>query len=451
MAGSGLAAREAALKVLLAVETRGAYAGLALEAEARPLKGPDRGLATELVHGVLRHRALLDFTLGTRLQRPLASLPVPIRNVLRLGLYQLMSLDRVPAAAACNTSVELAKAYGHPGTAALVNAVLRGLAKVREAGDPWPAPPKDPFPVYLSITESHPLWLIERWLGRLGTEQARRLAQANNQAPPVTIRTNLLRTSRDELAGRLEAEGVSVMPGRHAPEALHMTGSPALEELEAFQQGLFSVQDEASMLVARVVAPEPGELVIDACAAPGGKTTHLAELMGDTGQVLAGDIHRHRLKLVGTAASRLGLKSVKLAAGNASRLGDKYKLRADRLLLDAPCSGLGVLRRRSDLRWRQSPQAIGQLAALQRSLLEGSCGTVKPGGVLVYATCSTEPEENEAVVAEFLTAHPEFAPDDIAPFVPASLAGACVGGSLRTWPHDHGTDGFFIARLRRRT
>lgn len=432
-------ARRQALKVLKAIDADGAYANLALDQvlerdpAARALGPADRALMTELVYGVTRWRRRLDHTIDAYSTTPSGKLPVFARNALRLGVYQIVYLDKVPDRAAVFESVALAREFGHAGTAALVNAVLRRVARL----GPAPLPPEaaEGPADRLAVEFSHPTWLVRRWLDRLGLEETRRLLTVDNEAAPLTLRANRRRVSAAELAVRLEAEGVATSPGRLFPEALICRSELPLRRLASYQAGLFSVQDESAMSAARWVDPQPGWLVVDACAGVGGKSTHLAELMDDTGRVVAVDLFQHKLALLRSAATRLGLGSIETRRLDARELpASDLAGRADAVLVDAPCSGLGVLRRRPDLRWRVGPEDLDQLTELQREILAAAARCVRPGGVLVYATCSIEPAENEAVVGGFLASDHEFVQDKTVLFRPES----------------GGPDGFFTARLLRR-
>lgn len=448
-----MAARELALRALYRIEVEAAYASLALAGEFRrtPADRRERALATELTYGVSRRRNTLDHLVGRCSRRPVDGLTPWIRNVLRLGAYQIFYMDKIPPSAAVDEAVTLARRYGHAGTAALVNAVLRCLVPSRgQVEDSLPKPEADPV-AYLSIAESHPEWLVRRWLARYGFADARGLMQYDNASPPVVVRANRLKVAPEALAARLAEEGVTAAPGRYLPEALRLEGPSAVEGLPSFRAGLFQVQDESSMLAAWVVDPQPGELVIDAAAAPGGKTTHLAERMGGRGRVIANDVHAGRLALVEENCRRLGIANVEPVAGDGRDLPARWEGQADRVLLDAPCSGLGVLNRRPDARWRKTEEQVAALPALQGELLAAAARCVRPGGVLVYSTCTTEPEENGGVCDRFLAAHPGFAPESLAPYLPAPLAAepGVEGGRLQLLPFRHGVDGFFIARFRR--
>jgi len=418
--------------------------------ERRRLEGPDRGLTTELVYGVLRRQGTLDWIIGLASRRPPHRTAPGVLDALRLGVYQMFYL-RVPLHAAVSESVSLAPEGS--GAAGFINAVLRRLA-----GDyggetrrlPFPDAAGDPVG-HISLVHSHPRWLVERWLGRLGPEETEALCRANNRAAPLAVRANRLRVSAPELAARLAAAGVKSRPAAHIDRALVLDLDRPLFVLSAYQEGLFIVQDEAPMLAGLIVAPRPGDLVLDVCAAPGGKTTHLAELMDDRGRVIAVDSSRRRLKAVTENCRRLGLTSVRTLAAPAAALAEEgFSAAAASVLVDAPCTNLGVLSRRPDARWRREPGDITRLAGLQLDILGDAAGCVRPGGVLVYSTCSTEPEENEQVVRGFLATHAGFVRDDPGPWLPDSLQGALTAdGQVQLWPHRHGTDGFFICRLRR--
>ncbi len=439
-------AREVALKIINEINDQGAYANIALARELarRPLSDQDRRFVTELVYGTVKAGATLDWLLGHYSSRPLAKVAPVIRNILRMGAYQIFFLSRVPVSAACNQAVELAKKYGHAGTVKFVNAVLRSAGRSPDKAaypDPAAAPAR-----YLALKYFHPEWLVARWLGRLGFADCEALLAANNTTPPLSLRTNTVKISREELLARLAAEGAAGEPSAWAPEGVVCREYPALAGLASLREGLFQVQDESSMLVAHVVGPRPGEFVIDACGAPGGKSTHLAALMGDKGRVLSTDLYEHKLKLTAENAARLGLGLIETKVFDATKLHTAYAGQADRVLVDAPCSGLGVLRRKPDSRWRKSESMLRDLPELQAAILDSAAACVRPGGVLVYSTCTTEPEENEHVVAAFLAGHGDFALADAGALLPVPRAEAMV----QLWPHRDGVDGFFIARLERK-
>ncbi|HLW46484.1 MAG TPA: 16S rRNA (cytosine(967)-C(5))-methyltransferase RsmB [bacterium] len=436
-------AREVALEVLHRVNAGGAWSGAALRAALgrAGLTSADEAFATELVYGTLRHRAQVDWALGRTLRGRLDRLPPRIRDVLRLGAYQLTFLSRVPAHAACDETVELARRVGHPGTVSLVNAVMRRLAA---SPPPWPEPADTAEAI--AVRWSHPEWLVARWLARLGPEETRALCAADNDTPASWVRLNTLRGSPREIEARLRESGIAVEASTRVPEARRITGGSSDAREAAFAAGLVTPQDEGSMLVSRLVAPEPGEFVIDACAAPGGKTTHLAALMEGRGRVLACDVLPQKLDTVTRQCGRLGVPGVETRLLDAARLGEAFPAAADRVLVDAPCSGLGVLRRRPEIRWRIRPDDLTAVAARQARLLAGAAGAVRPGGRLVYSVCTTEPEEGRDVIAAFLAATPAFEP---APIDGWPFAVPDGPGTALLYPHRAGTDGFFVAALRR--
>jgi len=437
-------AREVAVRALERVEAAASFADIALDHElaSRPVSPRDAALAMELVYGTLRWQRYLDWILAPHSRRRLETLDARVRVILRMTAYQIALLDRVPTFAAVNDAVTLAPRT--PGVKPFVNAVLRSFAR-RAPHEREPAAPRDPLEA-LATRCSFPTWLAARWVARFGGEEAEALMRASNERPPLTLRANALRTTRDALAERLAAEeGLAVRPTRHAPEGLVVGPGGAPASWRAFGDGSFAVQDEASMLVGRLLAPEPGATVADVCAAPGTKTTHIAELMADRGRVLAFDREPERLARVREAAARLGITVVDARDGAVDVLAPGFRDACDAVLVDAPCSNLGVIRRNPEVKWRRQPSDLGPASRQQSEILAAAATMVKPGGRLVYATCSLEPEENEAVVSAFLRARPEFAIDAPDKFVlPLD-----PDGWLRCRPDRHGTDGFAAVRFHR--
>ncbi len=449
---SVVTARGLALSILSRVEKEGAYANILLQHQVGLLPDlRDRQLATALVNGVLKHRLTLDYALRQHLRGPMSNFDVVVRGILRLGAFQLLYLDRIPAAAAVGESVELAKREAAK-FASLVNGVLRQVE--RQGWEiSWPDPRREPVR-YLCVRYSHPDWMVRRWWKRWGLAETEKLCQANNEPAPTWIRANTLKNSPEELLVRLQAAGIEAERGERVPESLRMTGFGALERLSGFREGLFTVQDESSQLVAHLLAPLPGEQVLDVCSAPGGKTTHLAQLMADQGRILAFDVHEHKLPFVAASAERLGIHIIQTQQGDARELPGVKAKSQDRVLVDAPCSGLGVLRRKSDLRWHKQEEELQVFPPLQQSILERAAETVKIGGELVYSTCTIEPEENFEVAKAFRKRHPEFIPVDLTESLPFHLTDdgdrkQAEKGMLQLLPHRHGMDGFFLAKFRR--
>jgi 16S rRNA (cytosine967-C5)-methyltransferase len=435
--------------VLDRVESARAYADLALHAALQDdrLSARDRAFATELVYGTLRWRGRLDFALGACCDRPLGELEPVVRTLLRLGAYQLLFLAPVPPRAAIDESVRCAQAMGWARASGLVNAVLRQLAR-RRAALAFPELASDPL-AHLVHALSLPEWIARRWLDSVGAEEAAALARAANETPPLTARVNPLATTREQLLAELAPRWPEARLARHAPLGLSLGhGDPGNDP--AFREGRFTIQDEASQLVVEMLAPQPGEAVLDLCAAPGAKTTAIAERIGAQGLVVACDRNARRLELVGRAARRLGLGNVRLAHADGTQpLPPLPRAPFARVLVDAPCSGLGTLRRNPDARWRLRPEDPAALAPTQRALLECAARAVMPGGALVYSTCTLLAEENEAVIGSFLAAHAEFSPVARSELPEAVHAFVGADGFMRTWPPRHGIDGFFAARLAR--
>ncbi|HZI18713.1 MAG TPA: 16S rRNA (cytosine(967)-C(5))-methyltransferase RsmB [Pyrinomonadaceae bacterium] len=433
-------ARRAAFRILRRVEEEGAFAAPLLAATTGELSVEDRALCYELVLGVLRRQLWLDRLLGHLAGRDPERLDPPVRRALRLGLYQLRFLTRVPARAAVNESVNLAHAERLRAAAPLVNAVLRRAAREPELD---PAGSITDPSERIAVETSHPLWLVGRWAEAFGREEAAALARANNEPAPVAFRVNPARSTEEDVIGRLRAAGASVVASKLAPGAWRAEGAAApLRELTA--EGAVYLQDEASQLVAHVLGARPGERVLDACAAPGSKTTHVAALAAGRARILAGDLHPHRLRLVLEAAARQGSEGITPAVLDAEAGLPFADETFDRALVDAPCTGTGTLRHNPEIRWRLKPADILELGGRQRRILREAARTVRRGGRLVYSTCSVEPEENEEVIADFLAGHTSFRQVSARP-APALLP----GGAARTWPHRDDADGFFVAAFER--
>lgn len=433
-------ARAVALRILIDIEEKGAYSHIALQ-RLSGMESREMGLVSELVNGVTRQRLTLDFILDQFLKFPIAGLTPPIRNDLRMGAYQLLRL-RVPSHAAIDEAVKLAHRYGHPGVAKLVNGVLRTLDRER---DRIVLPgPEDPVQ-YLSVHYSLPEWIVKIWITERGFEEAEALASSAQQPSPLVLRVNTLKTTRETLLEKLGSHGIEAVPGT-LPEAIRLARSVALGELPGYNDGEWYVQGEGAMLASRLLEPRPGETVLDIGAAPGGKTTHLAQLMGDEGRIIAIDVNSSRLELVKANCKRLGIHSVETVIADAR---SRIPWTADRILLDVPCSGLGVLSRKPDVRWHQDPQEAMKLPELQLKMLETASASLRPGGVLIYSTCTIHRAENEEVVDAFLRRNPAFHRGSLAPLLPLDWQKDEEGGMIQLLPPRHGTEGFFLARLER--
>jgi 16S rRNA (cytosine967-C5)-methyltransferase len=419
---------------------RGSHADRLLEQGRTAFDVRDSAFILELTYGVLRNRSRIDWLLDQYSKQPVSSTDDWTRNILRLGAYQLLFLDRVPASAAVNTSTELAKQYGKKH--GYVNGLLRSLERKKTD---LPLPVDADIAQRLSILHSHPLWLVRRWVTRIGADRTEEVLRQNNKDAPLIIRANSLKGTRDELITRLASQGAEARKSRFSPAGVEILSSPGITALEAFREGRGMVQDEAAQLVTQMLAPKPGERVLDACAAPGGKATYLAELMGNRGEIVALESNKKRIDRIRENSDRLGITIIRPKMGDASRYKEGL---FDRVLIDAPCSGLGVLRRHPDGRWTKTEQAMQERSALQKKILANCAGLLKPGGILVYATCTTEPEENEDVVQDFLAQHPEFTLDDPSPFLPDAAASLVnTDNYFRTFPNAPEMDGFFGARI----
>jgi len=440
--------RRLAVEILNRIDEAAAYAEPLLDAalSGTALANPhDRGLLTELVYGTLRMRGRLDWIIGQLYRGDAAALETGVRNILRTGLYQLWYTDRIPPFAAVNEAVGIARKTC-PAASGLVNALLRTALRKKDA-IAWPDMAKDPGKA-ISVIHSHPRWLVERWLDEFGIDETIAICRANNAVPPLALRVNSLKASREQAVAALAQEGLTVEPTAFSPDGL-LLASPAasLRETASWRKGLIRIQDEASQLIALLLSPEPGESLLDLCAGTGGKTLHLAALMENRGRVTAVDLHPDKLRQLQEEAGRLGMTIVEAYAADSAAPPETFGGIFDRVLLDAPCSGLGTLRRNPEIRWRLAPADIEKCSQIQRRLLRSAADCVRPGGRLVYSVCTVTPEENEIVIEDLLKDRPDFAliRSTATQGIPSALIDDA--GLFRTFPHRHGTDGFFGALL----
>ncbi len=445
-------ARLAAFEVLRAVASRRFDLGSALARARQHLKDErDRALAGEIAIGTLRWQGAFDHVISSFAGRSLDRLDLDIVDILRMAIFQLLYLDRVPAAAAVKDAVDLAGKAGKGSAGGLVNAVLRRVSRERRQL-PLPLRPGDPADrdavlAYLVTTLSHPQWLVERWLDRVGFEAAERWARFNNSHAAPTLRVNTIRATGEQLQQELIGRGIDVEPARFAPDALMVrAGNPLATDLDA--RGMFVVQDEASQLVALYAGARPGERILDACASPGGKTIAMAGSMSRTGLIVASDIRGRRVALLDRTVRRSGATNVRVVRADV-RASPPFRTVFDRVLLDAPCSGLGTLRRDPDIKWRRSAGELVELAQAQLMMLERLATVVVPGGTLVYATCSSEPEENDEVVERFLVRRSDFRLVSPANPHPSLARFLEADGRFRTLPHRDGLEAFFAVMLER--
>ncbi len=451
-------ARAAALRALTAWRGRlEAHAGpgggraediLAETFESMALDRRDRALAHEIFYGTIRNLIAIDHILKHFIKRRPGDVDPLLRDVLRTAVYQLRFLDRVPDHAAVNDAVEQAKSERGQGAASFVNGVLRGMLR-RGLEVEYPDASSDPAG-RLSLVHSYPLWLAKRWVKRLGAEEAGRLMAAGNEVPPLTLRVNTLKADRAGLAESIRRLGLDVSETTFSPDGLVVGSGASVQELPGYAEGLFYVQDEAAQLVCLLLGAGPGERILDACAAPGGKAAHIYALSGGEAIVLAADIGLDKSRLMKENINRLGAYGVHVAVMDSSAALPVRGM-FDRVLLDAPCSALGVIRRRPEVKYIRREKDMARLAALQSAMLENVSKTLAPGGTLVYSTCTTEPEEGERIIEGFIGSNPGFFVQDAGGFLPAGAASMVKdNGFMRSYPHTHGTDGFFAARLRRK-
>ena len=441
-------ARDAAVRIVYKVLREGAYSNIAVkqELDENGLGRLDKALVTEIVNGTLRNLTRIDWIKSQFIKKN--KIEPWIEDIIRCGIYQLLFLDRVPDSAVCNESAELARKHGHEGTVKFVNGVLRNISRNKEKLE-YPDKEKDTVK-YLAVFYSHPEWIVKKWVKDYGRQFTEELLKANNETPPFTIRCNRLKISKQELMTILAEENIECEGGSYNPEAIYIRGTSAIEGKDSFKKGYYQVQDESSMLVAHIIDPKPGDVILDMCSAPGGKTTHIAELMENQGEIVARDVHKHKLKLVEENCSRLGVNIVRTEIYNGTILDEGSIGKFDKVLLDAPCSGLGVMRRKPDLRWKKEPDDFKELSKLQRELLELASKYVKPGGTLIYSTCTINKTENIEVVKDFLSKNQQFQIESLISQIPENLVcESAQEGYLELFPSTHGTDGFFIAKIRK--
>ncbi len=414
----------------------------------RYLTSLDRSFLTELTYGVIRWREKLDWVIRHFSKITFGKIELETLNILRLGLYQIFFLSRTPSSAAVNESVDLAKRIRGKGGAGFVNAVLRSAIRQRD-DIPYPDIAVDPAR-YISVVQSHPLWLVERWVREMGMEETLKICGFNNQISPLTLRTNTLKVRREDLIEKLREKGLNAVRTTFSEEGIVLQDAPPTSELPFLKEGLYIIQDEASQLVSFILDPKQGERILDACAAPGGKTTHMAQKMENLGEIYALDVSKAKLDLIQAMSQRLGTEIITTVKGDASRpLPIAQGMKFDRILADVPCSGFGTLRKNPDLKWRRSEGDIQRLSELQFSILRNLGEYVTGGGVLVYSTCTVFREENEDVIDRFLNKNPRFRLDSIDETLPVKIHPFIHDGYFKTFPPRDRMDNFFVARLKK--
>lgn len=434
--------RGTSIKILNRIERTDAYLDKLLDTELRnkDVSDLDKSLLNEIVHGVIRWKSRLDWVINGFYHGNYVKSEINLKNALRVATYQILFLEKIPHHAAVNEAVEFIKRLNGEKAANFVNAVLRTIIRNIDAIK-FPDPEMDAVH-YLGVYYAHPAWMVKKWLARFGFENTQKLLLANNQIPEITIRINRLKIEPAKFLSNLEEAKLLYQGSEYIDYYLRVRNLSELSELNYFQSGYFTIQDESAALPSILLNPQPGERVIDMCAAPGGKTTHLAEMMKNQGKIIAVDKYDHKLNLIRSSCDRLGIDIVEYVVGDASELELES---ADKILVDVPCSGLGVLRKKPDIKWKREPDDLLKLNVFQTGLLNKAAKLLKPGGAIVYSTCSTEPEENFMIVEEFLKTHTDFVIDDAAKYTNHILVNEnkCV----ETYPHKHNIDGSFAARL----
>ena len=429
--------RELALQALIRFRRDGAWPDLYLKKEGEGLAANEMALASALTYGVLEQRALLDFYLQSFSKMPLKKIMPQVLDAMRIAAYQLVFLQRIPVSAAINESIKLVKKQANPRAASFANGVLRSLSRSLEA---LPEPNFPDLSETLSVRYSHPKWLVDRLIKQIGGEACEAFLKENNQQPPVVLRVNTLKTSADALLSLLP--NANLHP--YLPDALICESVRDYLRTDAFQEGLFSVQDSASQLCVHALQPQPGETLLDLCAAPGGKSILAAQMMGCKGKVLSFDLHPHRADLIRKSAEKMGVTNLETAAADSTVLNETLRNSADAIICDVPCSGIGIIRKKPDIRYKKQEDADG-LPKIQLQILLNALDYLKPGGRVVYSTCTVLEEENQCVLREALAIRKDC---ELEEFVLPGIGQ--VNGAITLWPQTHGTDGFFLARIKKK-
>lgn len=441
--------REIAAQAMMEIMEEGAYNNMALRRLLRQngaMPPKDRAMVTEIVNGTLRNLYYIDHVINQFSKTKTEKMKPWILAVMRTAVYQMYFM-KVPDSAACNEGVKLVAERGLEALKGFVNGVLRTVGREKENI----ALPQKGTPEFLHIQYSHPLWLIKMWTAYFSYEETENLCRANNCPPDVTIRVNTLKTKKESLRKELEKLGTTVTDGRLVSSALHLKKTADIGRLKSFSEGLFHVQDESSQLAIEIMAPKKGEKILDLCAAPGGKSFTIGEKMENEGRLVCGDIYEHKIELITQGAQRLGITMIEPIQQDATEFNENYADAFDRVLVDAPCSGLGLMGKKPDIRLKKNGDEIDQLVPIQRQILENGARYVKQGGTLIYSTCTLCKKENEKNVEWFLSSHPEFITEDITEFLPKTLwQETAEKGYITLLPHKSNTDGFFIAKMKRK-
>ncbi len=441
--------REIALKVLMDMHNKGAYSNYSINKYLKEKENTkDENLVREIAYGVIENLLYIDYIISKLSKKKLDKIHPTILEILRIGVYQIAFTDKIPHRAAVNECVNLGKKYVHKGAAGFINGILRNFSRNKE--QVMKIDEKDKLE-FLSIRYSHPKWMISRWIETYGEEFTENLLKANNSKPKLNLRVNTLKTDRDNLMKALSNYGYIVNKTKYAKDGIIVENPTRITEIEEFKLGHFIIQDESSMIVGQIANPKENNIILDLCSAPGGKATHLAQVMNNRGKIICWDIYEHKLNLVKENADRLGISIIETKLQDAQILDEDMIGIADMCIVDAPCSGLGIIRRRPEIKWNRKEEDIEDLSIIQRNILNNASKYVKPGGVIIYSTCTIEQKENIDTVTEFLKENNNFtfsAFDQLVNF--DSNMDSSKHGYIQMFPNIHGTDGFFIARIQKK-
>lgn len=441
-----IGARDMALKILMEINEEGAYSNISLKRNLKGYMGKlDENFVREIVYGVLENKLYLDYIIGSFSKTKLNKIEPIILEILRIGVYQIAMLERIPNSAAVNESAKLAKKHSNPGAVKFVNGILRNICRKKES---LINIDEDNKIDYFSIKYSHPRWLVKRWISEYGVGFTERLCIENNKRPKLNIRTNSTKITREDLKAKFETKGIIVSESKYSIDGLILEKPYRITDTEEYKAGLFTIQDESSMLVSQIMNPTQGSFVIDLCSAPGGKTTHISEKMNNKGRILARDFYDHKIKLVENNSQRLGSTIIETEVFDATILDENLIESADYVLIDAPCTGLGMIRRRPEIKWNRVEKDIENITDIQKKILNNGSKYLKSGGVLVYSTCTIEKDENLNLVANFVRNNDnfEFCGFDHLLNSNENMKTA-KEGYIEIYPHVHDMDGFFIAKL----
>ncbi|MCQ4921844.1 16S rRNA (cytosine(967)-C(5))-methyltransferase RsmB [Tissierella carlieri] len=441
-----LSAREIALNILYEIFENGAFSNITIKKHlVEGLDHKEEGLIREIVYGVLENDIYINYIISKASKIKLKKIHPVILTILKIGVYQLIFIDRIPPSAAVNESVNLAKKHGHKGTIGFVNGILRNISRNKD--EFMKIEVKDKID-YISIKYSHPKWMVKRWIKDYGDEFTEELCRKNNESPELNIRINTLKTNKDELKERLVDYGFIVKDANYAKDSLIVENPIRITELPEFKKGHFIIQDESSTLVGQIMDPIPGSTVIDLCSAPGGKATHLAQIMNNKGKILSRDIYEHKISLIEENARRLGINIIETSMSDATKRDESLVNIADYLLLDAPCSGLGLIRRKPEIKRNRREEDIDELVKLQYGILNNAKDYLKIGGILIYSTCTIEKDENINLINKFLEKNKNFKLVNIEDKINNKQDITTLkSGYIQLFPHIHNTDGFYIAKI----